>query len=835
MSDEYKLSDFYNVKLPQSSFSKSKINEFVEQEERIDLFNLSVSVLSYDVDLKGNHGLPVNIVREIKEPSFSKIQHGGFIIPMVNIGLLRMDYYDSPTKYFRWEHRYCKKRLPSQGSPPSSFESAAYQAANFRVTFSNEKHSTEFFRKSHANTKFPDSADWISKDNWYISCKESGMKVVSPKGVSYQLKYYAKEYKYLATRIEDYYGNWVNYSYGGDYVSSISSNDGRSLSIDYVNKPGSDPKFTSKKIISKVTYGDREVSYLYNKSLGMSSGGFYTIHSQKVLYPEGYYIDYKVKNKVGDILNPESKILTIDYNGRLLTSYKYKINYVICGVSTYNGNNHNIFDGSIDGVDNFCFHSQAANEHGGEIYYSLEEKEVQLSDSQSYITTFEFVPQKSNKDADKIRTIQINYDDHSERVSFSTVLGSSFAERIKEETLSSDGSVIKTVDIDYYEYTLSDAVHPVCEFYDNCEQVFINSGGLSYAHVYEFSVLKSNKITQDDNTYLSFHHDYTDYGSPKTISYTGNREKRVKFEYFSDTDKWFLDMVKSKSIYYDKEEAGGYVEEYRFDYKRKSEGGFYFPYKSYLYGRLFKKSEVNGEGNLTKLSLIPSEGKTLDVEYSEYKLGFPTKILIPDRYGDNKKTSIFDVDSYGNLTYSKGFKGEEVKYSYDNLDRLTGINIVESGWLDTKFSWDDNNHTRSVERCMLNAENECTDIAKVKTVETYDSLLRLIKTQSTDNTTYADDSSNTKYQRFEYDYKDRQIFSSFESYSSGETNGTSTDYDALDRIKSVSISGRGKTEYAYLAGNKIKVTDPLKNVTTTTYQAFGAPEYKIATFIDSPE
>ncbi|MCX2769818.1 hypothetical protein, partial [Pseudoalteromonas sp. B530] len=45
----------------------------------------------------------------------------------------------------------------------------------------------------------------------------------------------------------------------------------------------------------------------------------------------------------------------------------------------------------------------------------------------------------------------------------------------------------------------------------------------------------------------------------------------------------------------------------------------------------------------------------------------------------------------------------------------------------------------------------------------------------------------------------------------------------------------GKTKYEYLAGNKIKVTDPLSKVTTTTYQAFGAPEYEIATFIDSPE
>ncbi|MCX2769055.1 hypothetical protein OQJ67_19545, partial [Pseudoalteromonas sp. B530] len=189
------------------------------------------------------------------------------------------------------------------------------------------------------------------------------------------------------------------------------------------------------------------------------------------------------------------------------------------------------------------------------------------------------------------------------------------------------------------------------------------------------------------------------------------------------------------------------------------------------------------------------------------------------------------------------FNGVTTTFDYDSIGRITAINLTDevknNNWLDTKLEWDDATNTRTIKRCTLNQYSNCSEAAPlIETVETYDNLLRLTQIKTIDDTANADATTSVRYQNFEYDYQNRQTLASFvstDSADSAELKGTRTTYDALGRTKTVSVSGLGKTKYEYLAGNKIKVTDPLSKVTTTTYQAFGAPEYEIATFIDSPE
>ncbi|MCP4986930.1 MAG: hypothetical protein GY928_13025, partial [Colwellia sp.] len=152
-------------------------------------------------------------------------------------------------------------------------------------------------------------------------------------------------------------------------------------------------------------------------------------------------------------------------------------------------------------------------------------------------------------------------------------------------------------------------------------------------------------------------------------------------------------------------------------------------------------------------------------------------------------------------------------------------------WLDTFITWDGN--IRTLERCTLNAARDaCTDTAQFTTTETYDSLLRLTELKTEDA---LGGTNSVRYQKFEYDHNNQNTFSSFVSDFATETKGTDTTYDALQRVKSKTSTGRGTIFYNYLSGNKIKVTDAEDNITTTSYLAYGYPSYQQATKIESEE
>ncbi|MBO2673824.1 hypothetical protein I6M53_04005 [Shewanella algae] len=62
-----------------------------------------------------------------------------------------------------------------------------------------------------------------------------------------------------------------------------------------------------------------------------------------------------------------------------------------------------------------------------------------------------------------------------------------------------------------------------------------------------------------------------------------------------------------------------------------------------------------------------------------------------------------------------------------------------------------------------------------------------------------------------------------------------TEYDALGRaVTQTRTSDNAITRTAYLAGNKMAVTDPMNNTTTTTFLAYGQPAYNKPTLIEAP-
>lgn len=126
---------------------------------------------------------------------------------------------------------------------------------------------------------------WVTRNRWYFSCLPStqngvpgeGFLGVAPDGKRYffnrivraptfiealqkrgdggtQVFLNRDEIWILVTRVEDQFGNWVNYNYSGDDLTSIVANDGRQLTLNYATPGGR---------LSSVTDGTRTWTYAY--------------------------------------------------------------------------------------------------------------------------------------------------------------------------------------------------------------------------------------------------------------------------------------------------------------------------------------------------------------------------------------------------------------------------------------------------------------------------------------------------------------------------------------------------------------------------------------------
>lgn len=98
---------------------------------------------------------------------------------------------------------------------------------------------------------------WITKDMWRIACKSSSKNgyageaflALSPQGMKYHLDWAVTRphagvdtkplgggvdrqvVYFLVSRIEDRFGNWIDYTYSGDKLTSITASDGRQITL----------------------------------------------------------------------------------------------------------------------------------------------------------------------------------------------------------------------------------------------------------------------------------------------------------------------------------------------------------------------------------------------------------------------------------------------------------------------------------------------------------------------------------------------------------------------------------------------------------------------------
>lgn len=291
--------------------------------------------------------------------------------------------------------------------------------------------------------------------------------------------------------------------------------------------------------------------------------------------------------------------------------------------------------------------------------------------------------------------------------------------------------------------------------------------------------------------------DYSAIGLPLITEREGNATLIEKNQYFSQGEageNWFLGIPKSKYIHVPNE---GYKLVTNNEFNENGsiiqaiEPGKVTSYAYYSDGTL--RSVTDGEGNKT--------------EYSNYHRGVAQLINFPDGSEIRRQ-----VDHRGRITSKTDQMGSTTYYTYDDLDRVTLVELPFTDNVTVSYSHD----------------NRIRTFTKGALVEKYfyDELGNLVKHSRSDG-------SKEYVQVYRYDVQNRLIFSSNVNQPS---YGIRYSYNKLgDLISTTKVSSEAEEETTFLySSNKKIITDPKGNITTQYFDTFSADDHRLSR-IEGPE
>ncbi|MFT5529146.1 MAG: hypothetical protein ACI9C0_000815 [Alteromonadaceae bacterium] len=357
-------------------------------------------------------------------------------------------------------------------------------------------------------------------------------------------------------------------------------------------------------------------------------------------------------------------------------------------------------------------------------------------------------------------------------------------------------------------------------------------------------VLDDSSVTiVNGNTYTQSYDAYNDYGGLlQSHSYNSfnNNVRHAKQTYQQDTSNWLLNLPRQKSI----SSNGSSWTTYKENTYHSTSGSYKSsPYETKIMGRVAtRNSQYHTDGNLKKVDYIGTGRYEL---FEDYKRGKARKVTLPCQKtnscntanGSTSNTVIAKliVNSNGTVDKSTDFKGYATNYDYNSVGWLTKIDPADSKWSNTSITYavvTAANDGLSGSGAKVGQLKQTISQGSSEKLTYFDGMLRpyLSRTRDTSN------SSTTSYQRSEYDYKNQTTFSSFPSSAITISAGMRSVYDELGRKTSdTRTTDNAATRYNYLSNNRLTVTDPKGNPTTTTFLAYGSPSQSKAINISSPE
>jgi len=296
----------------------------------------------------------------------------------------------------------------------------------------------------------------------------------------------------------------------------------------------------------------------------------------------------------------------------------------------------------------------------------------------------------------------------------------------------------------------------------------------------------------------------------------GDKSLHESTTYLNDYAKWVLGLPVRKAV--------DSIEVSRTDY----DPGTLLPVRSFAYGFPQETLSFNADGTVATVT----DGRGNVTRASGWKAGIPQLIAYPTGYSERA-----EVGPTGTINATINESGVRTDYSYDDMDRLSRIKYPIGDvqpWNDTVRTFE----FVSTNSIGLPGSHWVSSVRTGNGLATtyYDARLQPVASTAEDLTIPG--SRSVVWKR--YDGMGRETFTSYPKAANAidVPTGTTTTYDALGRPRQVaqdSELGPLVSTTEYLPGFVTRVTNPRGYKTSTRYQVYDAPSTDFPIQIDAPE
>ncbi|MCL1127391.1 RHS repeat-associated core domain-containing protein [Shewanella surugensis] len=701
--------------------------------------------------------------------------------------------------------------------------------------------------------------------NWRFSCNtkltnsnDEGFVGYSPDGTKYTFnklsvsrynkgsKLGAFEAHILVTKVEDRFGNSLQYHYENIQLIKITASDGREVTFEY----GKLHPNHSNTQLKAIHHGDKTWQYEY-------AGG----RLSKVILPDNNHWGFQhssnnrrnLSTRIDGTFNTGGKTdITMHHPDGAKGVFKFKVqnfgrsNTRSIARTAYDYKKKKNYTIKFRWPDNPVLALESKT-----ITYAKDKSMIwRYSHSQTKGSWFTTKPNDSNNLKEDLPSNIIDNTSEYGLVHFGfPLIGKAHHKWVKE--IRPDGSFVK-----YYfnrngvsslegqlmatrTYDKGGLIEEVQYDYTTSP---VGNSGLLLDNLFNKNVRISQTkkvIDLAGDTYTTEYSQFNPYGAVQHIHEYNNvshNERYIKLSYQHNLDKWVLNLPRLEYVSLDNQFNTATKET---TYHKDS----LLPHQSKEMGSLVKTNTYHKDGQLKKIDYHGSQRYEL---YESYFRGIPRKITLPcslangcsTANGSSKNTVVTKVDVNSDATVKSitDFKGHKTNYEYNAMGWLTKENYNNKAIENKEISYtkvnsdgDDGGYSGLVSKGFTKRTLKQGDYEQVSY---FDFMLRPVLEIERDikknNTTY--------YKRKGYDHEGRITFESFPHHVLHHKARLRTQYDALGRILDVTReSDGGTTNYEYLKGNRVRIIDAKGNTTTNSYLAYGMPSHDLAVEIDGPE
>ncbi|MEM9103697.1 MAG: RHS repeat-associated core domain-containing protein [Pseudomonadota bacterium] len=867
--------------------------------DKIDLASGSIRFEQVDVSIPGNSQLPVEIRRTLSDPDSWFRETRDFANWSLSLPHVRSTYITDRSGDYKNAYwaigKACSAPLNDNPRFSTNVEGASYVTSG-DAYWNGDSVSIPGKGSAKFTTREGDSTHKrYNKMNWEVSCLANGgregFKIVDNEGVTYffnhekvvaSLKPYvlqayispapctvcspeslrplpgtpsAIEYKQfyvfmLPTRIQDRFGNYVDYTYDSSgNLTKILANDGRQITLSYSNGRVSAITANGKTWIYR--YDDNGISTL--SSVSRPDAKQWLFQHNKTTHTR-----FWKRSNLGE----HSQIPTFgsrcieSVNENFVTMthpYGMQGSFVLKEECHEQSNVNKILRPNPQGYSGEEHWIPLAN-----ALYSIESKTLTQHDN----TTYQWVYQYSDNtglflgdaiadthrlsaqfheiDSAHLKSTTTVYPDGSKIISyFDRRMGNSQGNLLYEETYAPNGVLLKRDSMIYEDGIyhgnpeMYNYVNVALNFFTK-EQLKSGYGSSQQQRlVKKIVTLFDSSGSGNSHTYTTNFSNFDVYDKPlasNEANSTNAKTRAFKIEYYHDLTNHVLSLPSRLLI----TSGGTDVEVRKMTYHSATGSYKSLPYEHFEFGRWFKRNTnyhtTGVQAGLPKR--VDYNANNRWVEFSNYKRGRAQTILTPQSLSTSTQSAAIVVNNDGWVTKVTDFEGDCTSYGYDAIGRLSLIDPCESRWSNTSITYATTTGNEGLSHIYPGMLKQVITQGNYQKVTYHDSLLRphLIKEQ--DKTQAA----SVRYNRNEFDYANRTTFQSLPSQQSITRDGTTTTFDALGRTTRVQDNmSTGAINYRYFADNRVGVTDKKGHTTTTTYLAYGTPSQNLATLIQSPE